>query len=84
MREVINAETVQGVPGNQVTGNPTAWYKRGVDVQSMLPALYAYMGFMGLNTTQRYLTMTPERLRLQLSKLSSPRSNRCWRGPLPA
>lgn len=48
----------------------TAWYKRRLDVQRMLPALSAYMGFVCLDAAERYLTMTPERLRKQLSKLS--------------
>ena len=52
----------------------TAWYKQGSDVHSMLPALSAYMGFVCLNAAERYLTMTPERLRKQLSKLSLRRS----------
>jgi integrase/recombinase XerD len=48
----------------------TAWYKEGLDVQRILPALSAYMGFVGLDATERYLAMTPERLRKQLAKLS--------------
>jgi integrase/recombinase XerD len=48
----------------------TAWYKQGLDVHRMLPALSAYMGFVCLDAAERYLTMTPERLRKQLSKLS--------------
>lgn len=52
----------------------TAWYKQGLDVQSMLPALSAYMGFVCLDAADRYLRLTPERLRKQLLKLS-PRRN---------
>ncbi len=48
----------------------TAWYKQGVDVHRMLPALSAYMGIVCLNAAERYLTMTPERHRKQLSQLS--------------
>jgi integrase/recombinase XerD len=47
----------------------TAWYKQGLDVQSMLPALSAYMGFVCLDAADRYLRLTPERLRKQLQTL---------------
>jgi integrase len=51
----------------------TAWYKQGLDVQSMLPALSAYMGFVCLDAADRYLRLTPERLRKRLLKLSTRR-----------
>jgi site-specific recombinase XerD len=40
----------------------TAWYRQGADVQKLLPALSAYLGHVSLESTQRYLTMTPELL----------------------
>jgi len=40
----------------------TDWYKKGADVQSLLPALSTYLGHVDLSSTQRYLTMTPELL----------------------
>jgi site-specific recombinase XerD len=40
----------------------TDWYKTGADVQVLLPVLSAYLGHVDLNSTQRYLTMTPELL----------------------
>jgi integrase/recombinase XerD len=40
------------------------WYRRGIDVQRRLPALSTYMGHRDLRSTQHYLTMTPELLRL--------------------
>jgi integrase len=40
-----------------------AWYRRGDDVQDLLPKLATYLGHVDLHGTQRYLTMTPELLR---------------------
>jgi integrase len=40
----------------------TAWYRKGDDVQALLPALSTYLGHVELHSTQRYLTMTPELL----------------------
>lgn len=40
-----------------------AWYRRGDDVQDLLPKLATYLGHVDLHATQRYLTMTPELLR---------------------
>ncbi len=37
----------------------------------MLPALSAYLGQGGLGSTERYLSMPPERFRKQLVKLQS-------------
>jgi integrase/recombinase XerD len=39
-----------------------SWYKAGSDVQRLLPKLSTYLGHVGLSSTQRYLTMTPELL----------------------
>ena len=39
----------------------TAWFSQGADLNRMLPALAAYMGQVGLDSTERYLSMTPER-----------------------
>ncbi|MGQ7935277.1 tyrosine-type recombinase/integrase [Paraburkholderia sp. D1E] len=39
-----------------------AWYRRGDDVQDLLPKLATYLGHVDLHATQRYLTMTPELL----------------------
>jgi integrase/recombinase XerD len=41
----------------------TEWYRQGADVQKLLPALSTYLGHVSLESTQRYLTMTPELLR---------------------
>jgi site-specific recombinase XerD len=40
-----------------------AWYRRGDDVQDLLPKLATYLGHVDLHGTQRYLTMTPDLLR---------------------
>ena len=37
----------------------TAWYKKGADVQKMLPILSVYLGHVHLDGTAIYLTMTP-------------------------
>lgn len=39
-----------------------AWYRRGADVQRLLPQLATYLGHVDLSATQRYLTLTPELL----------------------
>jgi integrase/recombinase XerD len=57
----------------------TAWFKQGADLNRMLPALSAYLGQVGLGSTERYLSMTPERFRKQLVKLSPNRRRRRWR-----
>lgn len=36
------------------------WYREGKDVQRLLPRLSTYLGHYTLQSTQRYLTMTPE------------------------
>ena len=40
----------------------TEWYRQGADVQKLLPALSTYLGHVSLESTQRYLTITPELL----------------------
>jgi integrase/recombinase XerD len=40
----------------------TDWYRRGADVQTLLPALSTYLGHVTVNATQVYLTMTPDLL----------------------
>lgn len=41
----------------------TAWYRRGADVQRLLPVLSSYLGHSKLEGTKVYLSMTPELLR---------------------
>jgi integrase/recombinase XerD len=40
----------------------TMWYRKGENVQKLLPQLSVYMGHTHLAATQTYLTMTPELL----------------------
>lgn len=56
------------------------WIGDGVDLNRMLPALAAYMGQVGLGSTERYLSMTPERFRKNLDKLSPMRGKGHWSG----
>jgi integrase len=42
--------------------NLTAWYRRGADVQRLLPVLSTYLGHSDLEGTKVYLSMTPELL----------------------
>jgi integrase/recombinase XerD len=57
----------------------TDWFKQGADLNRMLPALSAYIGQVGLASTERYLSMTPERFRRQLVKLSPTQRKKHWR-----
>lgn len=57
----------------------TGWIKHGANLNRMLPALSVYMGLAGLRTTEKYLSLTPERFRAQLIQLSPRRGRRRWR-----
>jgi integrase/recombinase XerD len=57
----------------------TSWIKRREDLNRMLPALGAYMGNTGLESTERYLRLTPERFQSALNKLSPQDSQARWR-----
>jgi integrase/recombinase XerD len=57
----------------------TAWYKAGLDLRTMAPALSAYMGQVGLTSTERYLRLTPERFRRELDILSPRYPHSRWR-----
>ncbi len=48
------------------------WYREGKDVQQLLPYLATYLGHRDLESTQRYLTLTPE-----LLAHASARFHRC-------
>jgi integrase/recombinase XerD len=48
------------------------WYREGQDVQQLLPYLATYLGHRDLESTQRYLTLTPE-----LLAHASARFHRC-------
>lgn len=59
------------------------WITHGANLNRMLPALAAYMGLSDLRSIERYLSLTPERFRAQLIKLSpglsSRRGKKRWR-----
>lgn len=55
------------------------WIKHGANLNRMLPALAVYMGLTGLRSTERYLSLTPERFRAQLVHLSPRRGKKRWR-----
>jgi integrase/recombinase XerD len=57
----------------------TGWIRHRADLNRMLPALAAYMGQTGIGSTERYLSLTPERFRTQLDKLSPMRRKKRWR-----
>jgi integrase/recombinase XerD len=57
----------------------TSWILKDADLNRMLPALAAYMGHSGLWAAERYLSMSPERFRKSLNKLSPTRSDNRWR-----
>ena len=44
----------------------------------MVPPLAAYMGLVGLTSTDRYLRLTPGRFRFQLNILSPRRGGKRW------
>lgn len=57
----------------------TSWIEEGADLNRMLPALSAYMGFARFASIQRFLRMTPERFKRELDELSPYRSRKHWR-----
>jgi integrase len=57
----------------------TSWIRSGADLNRMLPALAAYMGQVGLGSTESYLVLAPERFRKHLDKLSCSRCGGNWR-----
>jgi integrase/recombinase XerD len=57
----------------------TGWIRHGADLNRLLPALAAYLGQAGIGSTERYLSLTPERFRPQFDKLSPLRGRRRWR-----
>ena len=50
----------------------TSWYEEGENVPVLLPALAAYMGHVGMNGMERYLSLTPAHYRRQVTGLSAP------------
>ena len=50
----------------------TRWYRSGVEMQTRLPWLSAYMGHTNMLGTETYLTATPEAARSRWSSLPTP------------
>jgi integrase len=50
----------------------TSWYEEGENVLVLLPALAAYMGQVGMNGVERYLSLTPAHYGRQVTELSAP------------
>jgi integrase/recombinase XerD len=51
----------------------TRWHRRRLDVERRLPTLSTYLGHVGINETQWYLTATPALLRAVLLRDQRPR-----------
>ena len=48
-----------------------AWYQQGQDVQQLLPRLATYLGHVDIDSTRRYLQMTPELLQQASSRFAA-------------
>lgn len=57
----------------------TSWIKSGANLNRLLPALSTYMGYASLEAANEYLSLTPERFKKELQKLSSKRERNRWR-----
>lgn len=54
------------------------WMKQKANLDVMLPALGAYLGNSGMESTERYLQLTPQRFQAALNKLSPNESRTSW------
>jgi integrase len=54
-----------------------AWYRRGADLQYLLPRLATYLGHKDLSGTQHYLTLTPPLLREASKRFERYVGGRC-------
>lgn len=57
----------------------TSWMKRKEKLNVMLPALAVYLGNVALESTERYLQLTPQRFQSVLNKLSPQSARIRWR-----
>jgi integrase/recombinase XerD len=55
----------------------TSWIRRGRNLNRLLPALSGYLGQADLTGTERFLSLTPERFKRELDKLS-PQQGERW------
>jgi integrase/recombinase XerD len=56
----------------------TSWIKKKENLDVLLPALAAYLGNAGLESTERYLRLTPTRFQDALNKLSPSTPHARW------
>jgi integrase/recombinase XerD len=56
-----------------------SWIREGADLNRMMPALSAYMGYSCFDSTQRLLRITPERFKRELDALSPCKPRKHWR-----
>jgi integrase/recombinase XerD len=57
----------------------TSWLRHGADMNRMMPALAAYLGQVGLDSTGRYLKLSQDRFKTQLSILCRTKTKKHWR-----
>jgi integrase/recombinase XerD len=57
----------------------TSWIRKKEDLNHLIPALAAYMGYAGLESAEHYLHLTPTRFQSALNKLSPPKLHTRWR-----
>ncbi len=57
----------------------TSWLNGGADINRMIPALSAYMGYQGLAASQQYLNFIPARFTVDLKKLSPDSARIHWK-----
>jgi integrase/recombinase XerD len=55
------------------------WHKRGLDLEKMVPALAAYMGYASRQAIERYLRFTPEYFQKQLNMICQNGPHMHWR-----
>jgi integrase len=53
---------IHDIRHTSATHHLIAWYRAGKDVQLLLPRLATYLGHVSIESTQRYLSLTPELL----------------------
>ncbi|WP_432279822.1 tyrosine-type recombinase/integrase [Terriglobus roseus] len=55
------------------------WIASGADLNVLLPALSAYMGYARLTKAEEFLAFTPERFRSELERLAIGRARPAWK-----
>lgn len=68
--DVSRQPTVQDLRRTFAVHCIRAWLRRGKDLRDILPILAAYLGHVSVVSTEAYLSVTPERFRRQLSRLT--------------